>query len=43
MNHEKMHAVIAEAGVQWGLGKWNGGIWDSVDSDEVGSPDESVM
>lgn len=37
-----MHAVIAEAGVQWDPDKWNGDIWDSVDSDEIGSWDESV-
>lgn len=35
-----MHAVIAEAGVQWHPDTWNGDIWDSVDSDEVGSPRE---
>lgn len=42
MNHKKMHAVIADVGVQWDPDKWNGDIWDSVDSDEVGSPGESV-
>lgn len=42
MNHKKMHAVIAEAGVQWNPYKWNGDIRVSVDSDEVGSPDEFV-
>lgn len=24
MNHKKMHAVIAEVGVQWDPEKWNG-------------------
>lgn len=24
----------------WEPGKWDGGIWDSTDSDEAGSPDE---
>lgn len=37
-----MHGVIAEAGVQWDPNKWNGDSWDSVDSDEIGSPDEFV-
>lgn len=42
MKHKKMHAVIAEAGVQWDPDKWNGDIWAAVDSDEVGSQDECV-
>lgn len=41
-NHKEMHGVIAEAGVQWDPNKWNGDSWDSVDSDEIGSPDEFV-
>lgn len=37
MKHKKMHAVIAEAGVQWDPDEWNGDIWAAVDSSEVGS------
>lgn len=42
MKHKKMHAVIAEAGVQWDPDEWNGDIWAAVDSNEVGSRDEFV-
>ena len=42
MNHKKVHAIIADAGVQWDPEKWDGDIWDSTDSDEAGSADEFI-
>lgn len=42
VNHKKVHTVTAEAGMQWDIEKWDGDIWDSTDSDEIGSPGECV-
>ncbi|XP_017584663.1 PREDICTED: uncharacterized protein LOC108445429 [Corvus brachyrhynchos] len=40
VNHKKVQAVIAEAGVPWDPEEWDGDIWDPMDCDEAGSPDE---
>lgn len=37
MNKNKVHAVIAEAGLQWDLDQWDRDIWDSTDPDDSGS------